>query len=341
MQDTKTISFTTDELEFGLKSSGIPYITGYISTDEIDTNNDMVATEAIDDLIHQLKSRSVKIDLNHEKFRDSETGEIYTAPQNLMPLGKIIDAEKVTFNGKNKIKITAELNKEYPNFKSIWKSIKGKFLDAFSIAYDVLDYAREEINGRVVTVLKSLYLKNVGLTGDAVDSDPINRGCTMLQAFMKSTTRLKSYDELEKNLEKIWAAIDELKNPLEEKKQGLASCGKPKEKNTKSEQKKRGGINMSEEEQPKEDAPVEKPAEAPKVDAPVVKDAPVEKPTEDGLKSMKSEIDSLKSLVKKQTEEIEKLNKILDKPNLKSGMQTDGVKSQESVKDISPLNLVR
>jgi HK97 family phage prohead protease len=166
-------------VETGLKSGREHYITGFISTDEIDRSKDIVTREAMVDMVAQLKSGNVKLDIEHSTF----TGDVD------IPVGKIIDAKLVDHEGKSKIWIKAVINKSHSKFNEVWKSIQDGFLDAFSIAYRTKEFAKSIINDTEVTLLKALDLLNVAITGN-----PVNQGATMTSSFMKS---LKANMEVE------------------------------------------------------------------------------------------------------------------------------------------------
>jgi len=167
---SKAFTFFTDAVsyqEFGTKAEKNYYVTGYISTDEVDRQNEVVTREAMEEMLEQLKSGSIKLDVEHETF----------AGKAEVPIGRIVDARI----DKKGLWIKALLNKAHDKFDSIWKSIKDGFLDAFSIAYKVKDVAEEFVNGQTRRLLKSLELLNVAVTGN-----PVNKGATMCDSFLKS-----------------------------------------------------------------------------------------------------------------------------------------------------------
>ena len=191
----KTFKFNTNTIEFntvGLKGERDYYVTGYISTDEIDRANDVVTREAMKSMVSQIKAGSVKLDIEHSTF----TGEAD------IPVGKIIDAgidEKGVW-------VKCTLNKAHSRFNEYWKSIKNGFLDAFSIAYKPLEIVKDIIDGVEVTLLKAVELLNVAITGN-----PICRSATMTESFYKS---LKYINENLKS-EEIQMVEEEIK-PIEE-----------------------------------------------------------------------------------------------------------------------------
>lgn len=166
----KTFKFITNNVEYksiGLKGEREYYVTGYISTDEIDRANEVVTREAMKSMVDQINSGSVKLDIEHSTF----TGD------NDIPVGKIVDAgidEKGVW-------VKCTLNKAHSRFNEYWKSIKNGFLDAFSIAYKPLEIAKDIVNGTTVTFLKAVELLNVAITGN-----PICRSAKMTESFYKS-----------------------------------------------------------------------------------------------------------------------------------------------------------
>lgn len=168
--------FTSD---LGLKSDKEGkkfYVAGYISTDEVDTNKEVVPEAAMKAMVEQLKSGAIKLDIEHETFLGKAD----------VPIGRITEARLEKHEGKTKIFVKAELNNSHNRFPEVWNSIQNRFIDAFSIAYKVKEAATQSINGVTARVLKSIDLLNVALTGN-----PVNRGCTMTEAFMKSLAQME------------------------------------------------------------------------------------------------------------------------------------------------------
>jgi len=166
----KSFKFLTNSLEHevvGLKGEREYYVTGHISTDEIDRSNEVVTREAMNEMVVQIKAGNVKLDVEHSTFMG----------ENDIPVGKIVDAG-IDEQG---VWVKCVLNKAHNRFNEYWQSIKSNFLDAFSIAYKVKDYAEEVVNGVKVTLLKSIELLNVAITGN-----PVNRGAKMTESFYKS-----------------------------------------------------------------------------------------------------------------------------------------------------------
>jgi len=175
LADTKSFQFYTNELtyeEVGTKSDKQHYIKGYISTDEIDRVNEVVTRNAMQEMVDGIKNGNVKLDIEHSQF----TGEAD------IPVGKILDAG---IDSKG-VWVKCVLNNDHNKFKEVWKSIKNGFLDAFSIAYQVKETAREVIDGVQVTLLKSLELLNVAITGN-----PVNKGARMTESFLKSIKHIE------------------------------------------------------------------------------------------------------------------------------------------------------
>ena len=123
------MKFLTDSVN--CKTDGKDYyIEGYISTPELDQGNDMITVECLDDMVTQLNEGSIKIDVEHNTFKGD----------NDVAIGRVVSA----YRDEHGIKVNVLMNKAHHRFDEIWKSVKNGFLDAFSIAYDIIDW--DEVN---------------------------------------------------------------------------------------------------------------------------------------------------------------------------------------------------
>jgi len=130
------LKFVTDSIKLKteeFRSEKNFYVEGYISTPDLDEGNDIVTTECLDDMVRQLKEGNIKIDVEHETWKKKDFADI--------AVGKIVDANRDNYG----IKVLVQLNKHHARFKEIWGSLKDGFLDAFSIAYDPIDFDLEEM----------------------------------------------------------------------------------------------------------------------------------------------------------------------------------------------------
>lgn len=183
---TQNYTFSTDDCFWEVvetKSGKRHYITGYISTKDVDLYNELVTENAMKQMLQSLKSKIIKLDVDHEVFRGNP---------NAIPVGKIVEAE---YDGYG-VKVKAELNSASPAFKDVWGSIKNGFIDAFSIAYKTLDSVTKTIEGKTVKLLNSIDLLNVALTGN-----PVNSSCKMTSVFTKSLEDLNQIQEENKMTE--------------------------------------------------------------------------------------------------------------------------------------------
>lgn len=228
---TNHTSFNVETKDDGEKEY---YVTGYISTSDRDLVNDVVTKACMEDMLTQIKSGSIKLDIEHEAYRPKDGNP------NKIPVAKIVDA-KIDSKG---LYVKAVLNKFSPSFKSIWGSIKNKFLDAFSITYKALDTVDQVVNGVKVRLLNKIMLLNVAITGN-----PVNPSATMDKVFMKS---------LEANMmeQDLNAQISELKSKieiLEKENTQLKACGSKEAKadSMESEEDKKKKEEMQKEEEAK------------------------------------------------------------------------------------------
>jgi hypothetical protein len=162
-------------------------IEGYVSTIDEDLSNETVTLSAQQDIYNQIKERIEKAtvtgDEEHEVYiEDSEEFK------DSIPKVKFIDA-KLTNKG---VWAKAEINKDHPNFESVWNSIKNKFLNAFSITFIPLEAVKKKINDRWKSFVNKLNLINITLTGN-----PMNPSATF-NPVMKSTLKnINSFGEVE------------------------------------------------------------------------------------------------------------------------------------------------
>lgn len=205
-------TFYTDSVSYGIevKADGdkVHYVSGYISTPDLDIYNDIVSQDCLDDMLVQIKSGNVKLDVEHEAWRKSSQ---------TLPAGRIVDAKR-DLKG---VWIKAIINKHAPNFKAIWGSIKDGFLDAFSIAFKAITAEEEIVNGVKARILKKIDLLNVALTGN-----PINPECKMQAVFMKSVESMKKGDKMVEEKDKTGSETTDPKVKTEVKNDGETSKGK-------------------------------------------------------------------------------------------------------------------
>ena len=178
------------------------YVTGHISTADMDLVNDIVTDKCMDDMLVQIKSGNIKLDVEHEAFKDG------AKKINKIPIARIVDAKR----DSKGIYIKALINDSSPDFKSVWGSLKNRFLDAFSITYKAIDYINKVIDGVTVRLLNKITLLNVALTGN-----PVNPHATMDKVFIKSLEESIMTDELNNRIAELERENLELKAKLETK----------------------------------------------------------------------------------------------------------------------------
>ena len=203
MEKMKPFIFYTEPIEYKAEetSEGKKYfIEGYISTKDIDLVNDIVTENALNSMLEQLKNRNIKIDFEHEAFRGDDEFE-QELNKTRIPLGRIISQTK----DDKGIKIVAQLNPAWKkfdknnnvvmDFKDIWKSVKEKFLDAFSIAYVPIKTAIKRIGEKSIRLLDDINLLNVALTGN-----PVNPNANLTAVMAKSRDFLIENEEGDKKM---------------------------------------------------------------------------------------------------------------------------------------------
>jgi phage head maturation protease len=210
---TFVIANVSTDIEAKADSEKQYYVTGYISTTDLDRVNDVVTQDCLNDMLLQIKNRNIKLDIEHEVVKD-----------NKLPFGRIIDAGL----DKKGLWVRAVLNTAYPDFEKYWKSVQSGFLDAFSILYRPIRFMEKQIAGKAARLLTKLDLVNVAITGN-----PVNPECRMTASFAKSLDALRS-----ENMDKKEMMDDDKKKEMAEKKEAAKDDKKEtKEVDDKKEEK--------------------------------------------------------------------------------------------------------
>jgi len=198
MKDNQQFTFYSDKISYKTvegKNGKEYFVTGYISTGDVDLVNDVVTKNCSDSILNQFKDRTIKLDFEHEAFRGKSIIES-EANKTKIVLGKAISQE-VDSKG---VLTTWKLNdtwKKYDEkgnvtmtFKDLWKNVEEGFYDAFSIAYIPTKTSTENREGKNIRLLDNVNLLNVALTGN-----PVNTHATMTAVMAKSLEYMKSLEE--------------------------------------------------------------------------------------------------------------------------------------------------
>lgn len=156
-------------------------VKGYISTGDIDTFNDQVTEQCMEDMLQQIKANSIKIDEEHETYHKKD--------YDITPKLRITDAGI----DKKGLWVEALVNKAHKDFKETWNSIKSGFLDAFSIQFKPLEKMTTYVKGKAINVLNKVKLINVGITGT-----PVNDHCKITNVMVKALNEIEAeYQDLD------------------------------------------------------------------------------------------------------------------------------------------------
>lgn len=180
------------------------YIEGHISTIDPDSANDIVTEQGQDKLVEEIKTKDITMDLDHESFRN-EDGTTPDRDLNKIPVAKITESKRTALGTY----VKAMLNKDHPFFQNILSSIKNGFLHSFSIAYHVKEAVKKIISGEEFRLLNNLELRNVGITGN-----PVNSNATFsvsLKSHIRKMEEKQELSKLEEAIVEIKSAIDSLK----------------------------------------------------------------------------------------------------------------------------------
>lgn len=196
--EQKSYVFRTDQVDYQVvetKSGKKFFVTGYISTSDIDIYNDLITENGLKSMLQQLTNNSIKLDYEHEVWRDNDS---------ILPVGKIVES-KIDDNG---LWVKAQLNDASPKFKDLWTSIKNGFVDAFSIAFVPKNTVEKSgKDGMTVRIIDDLELLNVAFT-----SVPINPNAKMDKVFTKALSEINEEEDK-------MAEEEENKTPEEEKEE--------------------------------------------------------------------------------------------------------------------------
>lgn len=303
--------------EVGSKGDKEYYVTGYISTPDLDIVGEIITEECLDDMYQQIKSNQVpiKFDIEHQTFTEGTL--------DINPIAKVVETRR----DKKGIWVKAQLNKFHSKFKEVWGSVKSGFLDAFSIYYvtNTKDRVKKYEGGKSVTLLNRVKLLNVTLTGT-----PVNPAARIEQAFAKSLTALKTEDEENK---------EEIKEEITSH-----SPEKSEEKSTKmaeveTEQKPEENVEPTSEETEKSEQVEDKVEEKSETESEAKEEQPENNEVLAEVKSLKGQISKLEE---ENASLKAKLDKALDEPQIKSTVQNMPQK-QLNLNDskVNALDLIR
>ena len=178
----KSYSFQTETIDFQdiiVKGEKKRFVTGYISTSDLDLYNDVVTEKGLKSMLNQLNDSTIMLDYEHEAWRDDNS---------IIPVGKIVES-KLDDRG---LWVKAELNPFSPKFDNMWGSIKKGFIKAFSIAFVPVTTVMKTIEGTEVRLIEELELLNVALTGAPVNPKASMTGFKGLKGVM-----MKAINDLE------------------------------------------------------------------------------------------------------------------------------------------------
>jgi len=197
----KFIFYSDSGLEIKDLDNGDSMVEGYITTGDRDLVGDIVSKECMADMLLQLSSGNIKIDMEHEAFR-GDTKLEKQINKTINPIARIVSAEM----DEKGIKIKGLMNSHNRRIQEAKGSIKDKFLTAFSIAYLPIKTAQiADRMGVESRLLDRIRLLNVALTGN-----PVNQAAQITDVMMKSLEATKEREDDEvKQMAEIKDKIDE------------------------------------------------------------------------------------------------------------------------------------
>jgi len=230
-------TFRTEQFAFEMKG-GKHYVTGYISNTERDVVDDIVTEKALKSMLKQINESTISLDYEHEAFRDDPT---------ILPAGKIIEA-KIDDRG---LWVKAEINKNSPKFKSLWGSIKGGFLKAFSIAFKPIKVIEKTLVDGTVRLIEELQLLNVAITATPVNQSAVISDYGMKSVMLKAINEVKNMvdEKIEKPTETPVveeAKVEEVVEAVVEEKADAKPAKEDSEEDSEEEDKKKKDAKVEE-----------------------------------------------------------------------------------------------
>ena len=199
--ENKLFTFRSDELQFKtegkLKSEKKYYIEGYASTTDKDLAGEVINDKAQSSMLKQFRNRNITIDVEHEEWYGKDGKKLAKPKGTMIPVAKVVEAKQDTKGTW----IKAEMNNNIERFDEVWGSIKGKFLNAFSIGFFPIT--------QVGNVISDLNIVNLTLTGT-----PVNAGATFEPVLKSAVAYLKSLNETESDT-KMEEPKQEVEKPVE------------------------------------------------------------------------------------------------------------------------------
>ena len=334
--ETPNFIFSSGQIELKEEADNF-FVEGYVSTSDLDLVNDIVTKDCIMDMAEQMKSRTIKLDIEHESFRGSNDVEM-EINKTIIPAAKI-DEFLVDKKG---LKIKAMLNKHVQRFNEVKNSIKDGFLDAFSIAFIPTESRIEKRGGQMVRLLDKINLLNVAFTGN-----PVNTNSTMTNVFAKSLEYLKEKGSNHNHISDNIIKLKEVKKMSEEdNKEETQEAEKAEEKPSESESEEEKAKKRPKE-KPKEDEEEEETKKKKKVskkdeEESESKEESTEESAEESKEEEKesSEVDT-KAEIQNLKKEMMEVKAALKKPLLKSKVeQTNKDLQNVEEKSLSPLDII-
>lgn len=228
MNNIEAVYYTEIQPEIiTLKSDKRYYVQGYISTTDIDLANEVLTENAQKDLHNQIQTiiksgGFITGDIEHMVFYD-DNGKALSMPKVRDSSGSLIIPEMKIIDSELRDKgvwVKSEINRNHPNFNTIWKNIEEGFLNGFSVAVKAITTITKKINNEWVNLIDKIKLINVTMTGTPANPNALMS--PVLKSLIQETKGdLMEYDKLTDEQKKEYDALEN----DEDKKAFLKKCG--------------------------------------------------------------------------------------------------------------------
>ena len=190
----------------------VTHVTGYITSNEFDAENQLLTKNALSSILNQLKNKNYTFDIEHSSINGM-------GHNSQVPVAKVADSG---MDDKG-IWVKAQLNPYHSRYDEFSDSLRGGFYKGFSITGTVNNdnVKSVNVNGNVVSAIEDWTMSNIGFTGAPMNPDATLGGVparmNMKSAFNKAITTLLMKNNYNKVVEEQKPLINH-NTPVEEKK---------------------------------------------------------------------------------------------------------------------------
>lgn len=164
-----------------MKGGKVVGTSGVLIDSEEDFYGDICTKACLKDLVEQIKSRTITMDVEHETLRNLKSVD-GSLNKDKIPVSKIVEASYEENGNYSRVHIKDRLNSHNNRYSEVEGSIRDGFLTGYSIAFVPTRYSYvEKKGGKENRLLDKVALLNATYTGT-----PVNPRSNMTDVFFKS-----------------------------------------------------------------------------------------------------------------------------------------------------------